>query len=109
MIKHSVSRNRSENHIEVTISIGEHEDVKEIKKAIQKTLRRYRRLLNGNLSFEYQIIDKSKGKLIDQTIESICEFVKKELSREVGMYENVPDTIKALAELIATRAKLSEK
>lgn len=61
MTKHSVSRNRSENHIEVTISIGEHEDVKEIKKAIQKTLRRFKRLLNGELSYEYQIISNEQS------------------------------------------------
>ena len=56
MIKHSISRNRSENHIVITISIGEHEDMKEIKKAIQKMLRRFKRLLNGESSYEYQII-----------------------------------------------------
>ena len=56
MTKHSVSRNRSEKHIVITISAGEHEDVKEIKKAIQKTLRRFKCLLNGELSYEYQII-----------------------------------------------------
>lgn len=49
MIKHSVSRKRSENHIVITIGVGKHEDVKEIKKAIQKTLRRFRRLLNGRV------------------------------------------------------------
>ena len=61
MTKHSVSRNRSEKHIVITISVGEHEDVKEIKKAIQKTLRRFKRLLNGELSYEYQIISNEQS------------------------------------------------
>lgn len=43
----------------------------------------------------------------------INRFVKKELSGELSgeasMYENTPDTIKALAELITARAKLSER
>lgn len=61
MIKHSISRNRSENHIVITISIGEHEDMKEIKKAIQKMLRRFKRLLNGESSYEYQIISNEQS------------------------------------------------
>ena len=72
MIKHSVSRNRSENHIEVTICIGEHEDVKEIKKAIQKTLRRFKRLLNGELSYEYQIISNQQYSCLEDQLHRSC-------------------------------------
>lgn len=72
MIKHSVSRNRSENHIVITISVGEHEDVEEIKKAIQKTLRRFKHLLNGELSYEHQIILNEQCSCLGDQLHRSC-------------------------------------
>ena len=72
MIKHSMSRKRSENHIVITIGVGKHEDVKEIKKAIQKTLRRFRRLLNGGLSYEYQIISNEQYSCLEDQPHRSC-------------------------------------
>lgn len=72
MIKHSVSRNKSENHIVITISVEEREDVEEIKKAIQKTFRRFKRLLNGELSYEYQIISNEQYSCLGDQLHRSC-------------------------------------
>ena len=91
MIKHSVSRNRSENHIVITISVGEREDVEEIKKAIQKTLRRFKRLLNGKLSYEYQMILSNGESHACTSNHSNQEIV---LNIAEGVKEAVPSAIR---------------
>ena len=72
MIKHSISRNRSENHMVITISIGKHGDVEGIKKTIQKTLRRCKYLLNGELSYEYQIISNEQYSCLEDRLHRSC-------------------------------------
>ena len=43
---------------------------------------------------------------IDKTIESLCEWIQDELERQPDAYSILPQMTKALAELVAARARL---
>lgn len=48
-------------------------------------------------------------KKIDTTIETLCDMVQKETKESDCINEFMPDMVKALAELISARAKLSKE
>lgn len=53
--------------------------------------------------------EKETMKCVDKTIIAICNNIQKTINQEEDMHtsESVPETTKALAELISARAKFS--
>ena len=94
-MKHSVSRDTSENTITITISISESVEEERVDEAVRHTLRRFRHLMRGKMGYEYSIMRNMPSDHMAQGDEKevlyLCDGEKTDCERKHCYKGTVPE------------------